>query len=78
MAGPQCRRCGIEPTDSDAERCPTCGHDPRAKHTTRMRLWGILTALLCLSLVGLPLAPLTFYFGHRHRTKIKRGPFFEA
>ena len=69
---PVCRRCGGD-VNADALACPNCGFDPVSQHRGRMRFWGVITGLLCITVVGLPIALLTGYAALRHRREIKRG-----
>ncbi|QPL12231.1 CxxC motif protein [Halorubrum phage Hardycor1] len=76
---PTCRRCGFEvPHDPatgevTADRCVECGFDPVEEHRGKMRLWGTLTGLLIMTIVGSPLALLTGLAAYRHRKEIRRG-----
>lgn len=67
-----CRKCGSE-IRVRASRCPECGFDPRAEHASKMRTWGVVTALLFLSIVGIPLAILTGKAAWNHRREVKKG-----
>jgi len=76
---PTCRRCGSGlPTHAEnerviADRCPTCGFDPVSDHRSKMRFWGVVTGLLCFSVVGLPFALFTGIAAYRHKREIRRG-----
>lgn len=64
-----CEQCR-ESIDGAASTCPHCGHDPG--RSEELRAAGILgiAALLCLSVIGLPIGVYLGYKGYQKRTQV--------
>lgn len=70
---PVCRRCGVEVPAANVTACRNCGFDPVALHRGKMRLWGVVSGLLVMSVVGIPFALLTGFAALKHRRELKKG-----
>lgn len=66
-----CERCREELAGPDVSVCPHCHYDPGDELSTSAWRNRLTAGLLCLVIVGIPVAPIFFWRGRKRAKRAK-------